>query len=151
MPDLVEYLEQYFDMHYQTEIVETAHMDYEKGDGIVELTARGGVKARVSGSYPRPMFQVLPVPVRHITPAPSFRQVPCVDCGNFARSWNCEAHTYWTPVGDEDDESALPFRTAFPDSPVMRNIQAAIADEGMATLNQALVSGPRRRLEPRDE
>lgn len=124
----IEEIELCLDMHYQTEIVITRPLIHQLGDDLVRIQARGAVTAARRQQYVRPMFEVMPVPIG----APFLiHQVPCASCGDFSRSWNCEAHTYWSPVGDEDDltvEEEAGFRTAFPDSPVMRNIQAMIAE-----------------------
>lgn len=127
-PALLEEIEMTLDMHYQTEIINRLPMEYEKGDNLMQLVARGSIQAEEAGHYPRPMFQVLP-PLAPRPLPPRIKQLPCTACGDFSRTWNCEAHTHWSPIGDEDDltapsidsAGAQPLGWAMPDSLVPRD------------------------------
>lgn len=94
----IEEIELCLDMHYKTEIVATHRMDPALGEDLSYTVARG--RPEYGGSLTvRPMIQVLAAGSGSCFP---MQQVPCADCGDFSRSWNCEAH-----VGDEDDDPGL--------------------------------------------
>ena len=101
-PNLEE-IEMSLDMHYLTEIVITD----KPRDGIVNTWSRGRSKPGVS-PYSRPMIQIMETTSAEHRDDP---QVPCADCGDFSRSWNCEAHTYWGLMTDDTPEPS--FRTAY--------------------------------------
>jgi hypothetical protein len=120
----VEDIEEALNMHHLTEIVTSESL----GEGLVALTSRGHSRWDRGETGPqcsRPMIEI----VVDSSAPPYEGGVPCQRCGDFAYTWNCEAHTYWAPIGDRDETPGVrrngdsvpaplhTFMTYFPPSP----------------------------------
>jgi hypothetical protein len=120
----VEDIEEALNMHHLTEIVTSESL----GEGLVALTSRGHSRWDRGETGPqcsRPMIEI----VVDSSAPPYEGGLPCQRCGDFAYTWNCEAHTYWTPIGDRDETPGVrrngdsvpaplhTFMTYFPPSP----------------------------------
>lgn len=95
--EVVEEIEAYLDMDYQTEITDRS----DPSDGLMYLFARGFAASDREGTrnpsnYARPMIQ--PIPDGAFSGS-GVRVTPC-QCDRFDRSWNCELHPPidWDPV-----------------------------------------------------
>ncbi len=96
--EVVEEIEAYLDMDYQTEITQRAE---HPSDGLVYLFARGFAASDREGTrnpsnYARAMIQ--PIPDGAFSGS-GVRVTPC-QCDRFDQSWNCELHPPidWDPV-----------------------------------------------------
>lgn len=113
----LEDIEAALDMHYLTEIIQVD----KPREGLINTWSRGRSLPTTS-SYSRPMFQIMGVTSAEYRNDP---QVPCASCGDFSRSWNCPAHTYWAPADDTRSLPAPLEDAAFSNRPVMEQIRRA--------------------------
>lgn len=84
-PEIIAAVEDYLQLDELTEIVHTSPINYEEGDNLIHLVARGRVGC---GNYSRRMFDVMPVRPLIVTD----KQIPCQRCGDMARAWTCPDH-----------------------------------------------------------
>lgn len=89
--EVVEEIESYLDMHYQTEIV----AECEDGYGLKYSSARGSRPARDgrpgtrrANNYARPMFSV----IWHQSFSGAAQSMNPCQCYRFDRSWDCDEH-----------------------------------------------------------